>query len=76
MRPFRFGSCSTPQDRLMLTRYQIRPDRGGFTVFDIWTGEPVCIALLQQTRLALDDARELAERMNTLVVRGDRFVHQ
>ena len=30
----------------MLARYHIRKDRTGWTVFDIWTDEPLVIALM------------------------------
>lgn len=64
------------QDRPMLARYHLKPDPKGFTVYDIWTGKPVCVALLPQTRLSLEDAQTLVRLMNNLDARGDRLVHQ
>lgn len=60
----------------MKRRYDIRPDSTGWTVFDIWTGEPAVIALLQQTRLDLRDAVDLAGLLNEQVARGSRVVLQ
>jgi hypothetical protein len=45
-------------------RFHLRPDRTGWTVYDIWTGEPVALALLVQSGLAHEDALELAELLN------------
>ncbi len=60
----------------MRRRYDIRPDSVGWTVFDIWTGEPAVIALLQQTRLNLRDALELAGLLNEQSAKGSRRVLQ
>lgn len=60
----------------MRRRYDIRPDSIGWTVFDIWTGEPAVIALLQQTRLNLQDALELTRLLNEQVAKGSRIVLQ
>ena len=59
----------------MLARYHIRKDRTGWTVFDIWTDEPLVIALTPQTGLTNRDALTLAELMNVRAVRGDRVLH-
>jgi hypothetical protein len=45
-------------------RFHCRPDRLGWTVYDIWTGEPVALALLVQTGLAYADALDLVELLN------------
>jgi hypothetical protein len=60
----------------MVTRYHMKPGREGYTVYDIWTGEAVCVALMPQTGLSLQDAEDLVELMNSLTERGDRLVHQ
>jgi hypothetical protein len=60
----------------MLARYHIRKDRHGFTVFDIWTDEPLVIALMPQTGLTDGDAKTLADLMNRRALRGDRVLHQ
>ena len=57
-------------------RYARRPDSRGWTVFDIWTGEPVAIALMVQEGLDYSTACELAEAMNAKSARGDRRIWQ
>jgi len=60
----------------MIERYVVRPDREGFTVSDIWTGEPAVIALMPQTGLTEEDARHTADLLNLRATRGDRAVMQ
>jgi hypothetical protein len=57
-------------------RYDLREDSEGWTVFDIWTGEPAVINLMPQTALDIQDADELAELLTRLADRGDRSVRQ
>ena len=57
-------------------RYDLREDSEGWTVFDIWTGEPAVIHLVPQTGLDIQDAAELAELLTWLADRGDRSVRQ
>jgi len=45
----------------MAQRYDIREDDDGWTVFDLFTGQPVVIAKILQTALNLQDADELVE---------------
>ena len=45
-------------------RFHLRQDRIGWTVYDIWTGEPVALALLVQSGLTYEDALDLAELLN------------
>jgi len=45
-------------------RYHLRQDSTGWTVYDIWTGEPVALALTVQTGLTLADAHDLADLLN------------
>jgi hypothetical protein len=33
-------------------RFVLRPDRRGWTVYELWTGEPAVIALVPQTGLS------------------------
>ena len=60
----------------MPQRYDIREDREGWTVFDLFTGEPVVISDVPQTGLDIQDADELAELLTWLADRGDRSVRQ
>lgn len=60
----------------MLERYDLRKDRGGWTVFDVWTGQPVVIAQRPQTSLAFKSACELIALLNAQARRGNRIVLQ
>jgi hypothetical protein len=57
-------------------RYELRKDLAGWTVYDIWTGQPVVIAERLQSCLERDDAQELATLLNDQVRRGSRIVLQ
>ena len=45
----------------MVRRYDVRPDDDGFTVFDVFTGQPVVIHDVPQSGLRIEDANDLAE---------------
>ena len=60
----------------MTDRYCVRPDHEGHTVFDVWTGEAVVIAMDPQTGLSLEDAEHTARMLNQRVARGERLVRQ
>lgn len=60
----------------MIARYDLRKDREGYTVFDVWTGAPVIIKGMPQVGLEVQDADELAEALTWLADRGDREVRQ
>jgi hypothetical protein len=60
----------------MPRRYDIREDREGWTVFDIFTGEPVVIMLVPQTGLDIQDADELAELLDHKAFVSDRALRQ
>jgi hypothetical protein len=45
-------------------RYHIREERTGWTVYDIWTGEPVALALSVQSGLSFSEAQDLTELLN------------
>lgn len=62
--------------RAMTDRYRVRPDPRGFSVQDIWTGEPAVIALVPQTGLSQEDAEHTAALLNTRATRGDLSVMQ
>jgi hypothetical protein len=57
-------------------RYDLRKDLGGWTVYDVWTGQPVVIAGRMQTSLDRDDAAELVDLLNDQARRGNRIVLQ
>lgn len=61
---------------MTIARYDLRPDSEGWTVFDVWTGEPVVIELTPQTGLDIQDADELAELLTYRADRGIREVLQ
>ena len=48
----------------MAQRYDIRPDDEGFTVFDVFTGQPVVIHDVPQVGLEIHDANDLAELLD------------
>jgi len=48
----------------MSARYDIREDGSGWSVFDVWTGQTVVIALVPQTGMDIQDADELADLLN------------
>ena len=48
----------------MSERYQVRPDRGGFRVHDVWTGEAAVVAMTPQNGLSKADADHTAELLN------------
>jgi hypothetical protein len=56
----------------MPQRYDIREDREGWTVFDLFTGEPVVISAVPQTGLEIQDADELAELLDGVTGRPSR----
>ncbi|HVI31046.1 hypothetical protein [Phenylobacterium sp.] len=60
----------------MTDRYRIRPDREGFTVYDLWTGEAAVIAMAPQTGLSREDADHTAALLNLRARRGERAVFQ
>lgn len=55
-------------------RFVIRPDREGFSVVDIWTGEAAVIAMTPQTGMPEVDAQHLAELLNRRSESGERSV--
>lgn len=60
----------------MLERYDMKRNGAGWTVYDIWTGQPVVIARRSQTALNEKDAAELTAMLNDQVRRGNRVVLQ
>ena len=60
----------------MALRYDIREDREGWTVFDIFTGMAVVVELDPQTGLDEQAARELKLLLNGKSLAGDRDLRQ
>lgn len=50
----------------METRYVIRPDGRGYTVRDLWSGEPARLAGSPQVGLSQDDAEHTANLLNRI----------
>jgi hypothetical protein len=50
----------------MLLPFDLRPDREGWTVFDIETDLPASLEGIPLTGLCLDDAEEAVNALNTL----------
>ena len=48
----------------MAERYVIRPDPAGFSVVDLWAGEPAMVAMARQAGLSLTDAEHIAALLN------------
>ena len=59
-----------------IDRFVLRPDRSGWTVYEIWTGEPAVIALVPQTGLSQEDAQHTADLLNRRTRNGDRSMRQ
>ena len=57
-------------------RFALRRDRTGWTVYEVWTGEPVVIAMILQTGLSEADAQHTADLMNRRARGGDRSLRQ
>lgn len=60
----------------MIERFIVRPDREGFAVIDVWTGEPAVIAMTPQTGISEEDAQHTAQLLNRRALAGDRTVRQ
>jgi hypothetical protein len=48
----------------MSKRFVLRPDPAGFSVVDLWSGEPAVIAMTAQSGLSELDADHTAELLN------------
>jgi hypothetical protein len=57
-------------------RYELRKDLAGWTVYDVWTGQPVVIGERIQSCLPREDANELTSLLNDQARRGNRIVLQ
>ncbi len=59
----------------MDTRYVIRPDAQGYTVRDLWSGEPARLAGSPQVGLSQDDAEHTADLLNRTTVEDGSAQH-
>ena len=60
-----------------LARYDLREDpQGGWSVYDIWTGQVAMLAGVAQEGLEIQDADEIAEWLTYMSDRGNRWVLQ
>jgi hypothetical protein len=57
-------------------RFKTRRDRTGWSVYEVWTGEPAVIALVPQTGLSENDAQHTAALLNRRARGGDRSMRQ
>lgn len=53
----------------MPDRFAVREDADGWTVYDIWTGQPVTLAMSRQTGLDFGDAQLISKFLSD----GARF---
>jgi hypothetical protein len=60
----------------MMDRFATRPDPVGWTVYDVFTGEPLVIAMDPQTGLSKDDAEHTAALLSRRAQSGDRTMRQ
>ena len=58
-------------DERKTDRYALRADGPGWTVYELWSGNPAVVAGTPQTRLSEDDARHMAALLNAQAHRGD-----
>jgi len=54
----------------MLLRYDLRPDREGWTVFDVTTDHPAFFEELPLVGLPLDDAEKAVNALNTIEIKA------
>ena len=69
------NSPAMPQDS-QTSRFALRRDRSGWTVYEIWTGEAAVIAMTPQTGLTQEDAQHTADLLNRRARNGDRTLRQ
>jgi hypothetical protein len=60
----------------MSRRFDIREDANGWTVFDVFTGEPVVIAMVPQTGLEAQDGRDVIDLLERPHMAADRTLRQ
>jgi hypothetical protein len=61
---------------MSVVRYDIRPDRDGWTIYDRETDRPASVEGHDTVGLAREDADEIADLLNTLaLIQRRRSVH-
>lgn len=60
----------------MANRYDIEQDKEGWTVFDVFTGQPVAIDGVLQIGLDIQDASDLAELLEHPSMTKDRTLRR
>ena len=60
----------------MTMRFDVRRDREGFSVYDVWTGQVAVIAMTPQSGLSREDADHTADLLNKRARQGDRQLMQ
>jgi hypothetical protein len=48
----------------MTDQFSVRPDPNGFSVYDVWTGETVVLAMTPLDGLSREDAEHTAAMLN------------
>ncbi len=57
-------------------RFTTKRDGKGWTVYEVWTGQPAVVAMKPQTGLSEDDANHIANLMNRRARNGDRSMRR
>jgi hypothetical protein len=70
------GDSFPPRHCRAMDRFIIRPDRDGFSVYDVVTGAVAVIAMSPQTGLSRVDAEHTAELLNRRASEGERPAFQ
>jgi hypothetical protein len=60
----------------MTERFILRPDRDGFTIQDVLTGQPAVIASTPQTGLSQADATHTADLLNRQAAQAEASIAQ
>lgn len=72
----KLGLAHHNRQNASMERFVIRPDHEGFSVIDIWTGEPAVIAMTPQTGMPQEDADHTAGLLNRRAAGDERTVLQ
>jgi len=57
--------------RRQTERFHVEPGAGGFSVIDVWTGDPATFANRAQTAISEEDAEAIAEILNRRALRDE-----
>jgi hypothetical protein len=64
-------SWAAMPDERKKDRYALRADGPGWTVYEVWSGNPVVVAGMPQAGLSEIDAKHMAGLLNTQSHKGD-----